>query len=118
MRGGMLGVSAGVLLAAATPAAAAAAQDDPAARSAQNAALEGEITPELDAAVTRGLAALAAMQDDDGSWDGGRFGKNVAITSLACLAFMADGNLPGRGAYGERSSVGSISCSTTARRAG
>lgn len=61
-----------------------------------------EITPELDASVAKGLAYLAAVQDDDGSWDGGRFGKNVAITALASLAFMADGNLPGRGAYGER----------------
>jgi hypothetical protein len=61
-----------------------------------------EITPELNASVTRGLAYLAQQQDEDGSWDGGRFGKNVAITAVACIAFMADGNLPGRGAYGER----------------
>jgi len=74
---------------------------EPSDRSAQNDALEGEITPALDAAVTEGLAALAEMQDADGSWDGGRFGKNVAITALACLALMADGNLPGRGEYAE-----------------
>lgn len=60
-----------------------------------------EITPELDAAVLRGLSYLAAAQDDDGAWTGGRFGKNVAITSLSCLAFMADGHLPGRGPHGE-----------------
>ena len=64
--------------------------------------LSAELTPELDAAVAKGLAYLASTQDEDGSWDGGRFGKNVAITALGCLAFMADGNLPGRGAYGER----------------
>lgn len=80
-------------------ATAYAAQPDD--RSAQNSALANEITPELDAAVTKGLAYLAANQDTDGSFDGGRFGKNVAITALACLAFMADGNLPGRGLHGE-----------------
>lgn len=69
--------------------------------SAENAALENEITPALDASVTRGLAWLAEDQEPDGSWVGGRFGKNVAITALACLAFMADGNLPGRGVYGD-----------------
>ncbi|MEM0982383.1 MAG: prenyltransferase/squalene oxidase repeat-containing protein [Planctomycetota bacterium] len=69
--------------------------------SAANDALEGEITAELDRAVERGLAYLAERQAEDGSFEGGRFGKNVAITSLACLAFMADGHLPGRGEYGE-----------------
>jgi hypothetical protein len=41
------------------------------------------------------------MQNPDGSFGGGRFGRNVAITALAALAFMADGNLPDRGPYGE-----------------
>jgi squalene cyclase len=68
---------------------------------AENNALDGEITAALDAAVARGLEHLAATQNEDGSWDSGRFGKNVAITALACLAFMADGNMPGRGTYGE-----------------
>jgi len=30
----------------------------------------------------------------------------VAVTALACIAFMADGNVPGRGAYGENVSKG------------
>ena len=67
--------------------------------SAQNNAIEGEITPELDAAVGRGLAFLAAEQNEDGSFGSGRYAKNVAITALAGLAFMSDGNLPGRGEY-------------------
>jgi hypothetical protein len=73
---------------------------------AENAAAEGEITPELDAAVTRGLAYLADQQEADGGFGGGSYGKNVAVTALACLAFMADGNLPGRGPYGENVSRG------------
>ena len=71
------------------------------AGSTQSPTAQDEMPPALDAAVTKGLAFLAQSQDTDGSFDGGRFGKNVAITALACLAFMADGNLPGRGAYGE-----------------
>lgn len=69
--------------------------------SAQNAALANEITPELDAAVSKGLAWLVAQQGPDGAFGDGRFGRNVAVTSLAGIALMADGHLPGRGAYGE-----------------
>jgi hypothetical protein len=69
--------------------------------SAENNAAAGEMTPELDRAVARALVNLAETQNEDGSWNSGRFGKNVAITALACLAVMADGNMPGRGTYGE-----------------
>jgi len=60
-----------------------------------------EITPELRKAVEKGLAYLAKDQSPDGSFRGSRFGKHVGITALACLAFMADGHMPDRGAYGE-----------------
>lgn len=70
-------------------------------RSAQNNALENEITPELDDAVQRGIAYLVTQQEPDGSFSGGRFGKNVAITALACLALMSDGNVPGRGEHAD-----------------
>src|SRR5690606_1632611 len=76
--------------------APAAAQDE----GAENNALENEITPELDASVNRGLAWLAREQHEDGSFGEGGWGRNVAVTSLAALAFMADGHLPGRGEYG------------------
>lgn len=66
-------------------------------RSAQNRALEGEITPELDAAVAAGIRFLVSQQNADGSFGDGRYGRNVAITALAGLALMADGNLPDRG---------------------
>lgn len=80
----------------AEPAAPAAAP-----RSAANLAAADEITPQLDAAVARGLAWLASRQTADGAFDGGRFGKNVAVTSLAGIAFMGDGHVPGRGRYGD-----------------
>ncbi len=69
--------------------------------SAQNHAVEGEITPELDAAVAKGIKYLVAQQTPDGAFGDGRYGKNVAVSSLAGIALMADGNLPGRGEHGE-----------------
>jgi hypothetical protein len=69
--------------------------------SAENSALENEMTPALHASVERGLEWLAANQNADGSWDSGRWRGNVGIVSIACLAFMSDGHLPGRGVYGE-----------------
>ncbi|MFN5660784.1 MAG: prenyltransferase/squalene oxidase repeat-containing protein, partial [Planctomyces sp.] len=76
------------------------ARPDTIAPSAANAPLQGEITPELDRSVERGLAALAASQNADGTFGSGRFARNVAVTSLSALAFMSDGHLPGRGKYG------------------
>ena len=60
-----------------------------------------EITPEGRESVRRGLAYLATQQAEDGSWGGGRYNRHVGITALACIAFMADGHLPGRGEYGD-----------------
>jgi len=81
-------------------ASVAPAQDAPRG-GAQNNAMDREITPELDDAIGRGLAFLAAAQLDDGSWDGGRFGKNVAITAVASLAMMAEGSTASRGVYAD-----------------
>ena len=89
---------------AATPAAAPAdsrADVRPdGTRSAENAALADEITPELEESVAKGLKYLASQQSEDGGFGTGRFGKNIAVTALSCIALMADGNLPGRGQYG------------------
>jgi hypothetical protein len=97
---------------------AGAAQQPEERRSAENASLEDEVTPALDEAVTRGLAALAAMQEDDGSFSGGRFGPSVAVTALACLAFMADGHTPGRGEYGSAVEQGLESVLSSANETG
>jgi len=60
-----------------------------------------EMTPELTESVQQGLEYLAGEQQEDGSFGSGRYERNVAVTSLACLAFMADGHVPGRGRYGD-----------------
>ena len=64
-------------------------------------------------AVERGLQYLKRTQNTDGSWTDkigrkvhyeyrGRMGKHVGVTALACIAFLAEGSLPGRGKYGEQ----------------
>lgn len=61
-----------------------------------------EITEGQKRAVERGLEWLASKQGADGSFGGGEGGQGqpAAITSLAAMAFMQAGNLPGRGKYG------------------
>ena len=59
-----------------------------------------EITQQLRRAVARGFVYLASVQAADGSFQAVRYGRHVGISALACLALMADGNLPGRGPYG------------------
>jgi hypothetical protein len=72
------------------------------------------VTDEHRRAVERALAWLAGAQAADGSWSGKigyklnndyRWtdeGPHVGVTALAGLAFLAGGELPGRGIYGER----------------
>ncbi len=61
-----------------------------------------EIIPEQEQSVTKGLAYLASKQQADGSFGAsGGYGATAAITALSGIAFMANGNLPGRGKYGD-----------------
>lgn len=62
-----------------------------------------EITPELRKAVKAGLERLALDQKPDGTFGlvDDTYGAKSAVSALAGLAFMEDGNLPGRGKYGE-----------------
>ena len=85
------------------PRAALAQQSPPRGLAATPSQVNGnEITTDQQHAVTRGLDFLASRQAPDGSYGGGGgYGATAAITSLAGLAFMADGNLPGRGKYGD-----------------
>jgi hypothetical protein len=63
-----------------------------------------QIPQQVQSAVDRGLQWLAARQDPaTGSWptNVGGGGATAAITSLAAMAFMARGHVPGQGPYGE-----------------
>ena len=53
--------------------------------------------------------AVKGFNPSSGSWE--KYVPSVltsGLTAVACIAFMADGNLPGRGAYGERVEVESL----------
>lgn len=60
------------------------------------------LTPALQAAIDRGLAYLARRQQPDGSFGESGYARNVAVVSLAGMAWMAGGSLPGRGVHGEQ----------------
>ena len=60
------------------------------------------MTPDTDNAIKSGLAWLARTQNADGSLGSGTYRGNIAVTSLAGLAFMASGSSPGRGPYGSQ----------------
>ena len=61
----------------------------------------GMIDRNTDAAINGSLQWLSRQQHNDGSFGTNQYQGNVAITSLAGLAFMAGGHQPGRGLYGE-----------------
>ncbi len=61
----------------------------------------GMITRAAQEAIDMGLAYLAREQHADGSFGTMQHRGNVAITSLAGLAFMSGGHQPGRGKYGQ-----------------
>ena len=52
-------------------------------------------------AIANGLEYLARTQNDNGSYPG-NYGDSAAIPSLAGMAFLAKGHLPGAEPYGER----------------
>jgi hypothetical protein len=55
----------------------------------------------VDRTIDRALAFLHNTQNrGDGSWTAGGSGKNVAISSLAVMAFLSAGHVPGEGKYG------------------
>ncbi len=59
------------------------------------------VTPETQRTIERGLGFLASRQDADGSFgSGSSYKRNVAVTSLAGMAFLSAGHVPGRGPYG------------------
>jgi Prenyltransferase and squalene oxidase repeat len=58
------------------------------------------VTSEAGLAIETGLSWLSGQQNADGSFGSGAYRGNIAVTSLAGLAFMASGSSPGRGPYG------------------
>ena len=56
------------------------------------------LAPGAKESINRGLQWLAESQNDDGSF--GNKGHTVADTSVALMAFMLPGHVPGRGVYG------------------
>lgn len=58
------------------------------------------VTPKVAKAIQDGLAFLTKKQNEDGSFGTGAYGRNVAVTSLSGMAFVANGSSPGRGPYG------------------
>ncbi|MEM9253027.1 MAG: prenyltransferase/squalene oxidase repeat-containing protein, partial [Planctomycetota bacterium] len=99
MRQPRLNLTAGLLgltLAATAPTGVASADGSLGATAANFT----EITPASRESVERGLALLATLQADDGSYGSERYGRHVGITAIAAMAFMADGHLPDRGEYG------------------
>ncbi|MFZ4394749.1 MAG: prenyltransferase/squalene oxidase repeat-containing protein, partial [Kiritimatiellia bacterium] len=59
------------------------------------------ITPEVEAAIQKGLAYLARTQKPDGSWIAEGQGHPVTLSSLACLALMCSGSTPTTGPYAD-----------------
>jgi len=57
-----------------------------------------DLSPQLDAALSRGVAFLAQQQGTDGSFPAGD--KPAAMTGLALMAFLAGGHTPDVGPYG------------------
>jgi hypothetical protein len=66
----------------------------------ESSASKGMITNEADQAIRKGLTFLNNNRNRDGSYGTNAYRGNVAVTSLAGLAFMAGGHQPSRGAYG------------------
>jgi hypothetical protein len=58
---------------------------------------EWEITPESEQALERGLKWLAANQGPEGNWTS----NDLGLVSTGALAFLAAGQLPGRGQHGD-----------------
>ncbi len=96
-----VGLSAGVVVVVAiSPVPGMRAQEAPPAPAAP-LRLPKHITPEAHQAIQRGLAYLSRTQDRQGSWSNkGAFGEYpVAMTALAGLALLMDGNTTTQGRY-------------------
>lgn len=58
------------------------------------------VPPKVQAAVDKALKWMGANQKPDGTWPGTQ-NNSTAVPSLAVMAFMSRGHVPGQGQYGE-----------------
>ncbi|MEE2639215.1 MAG: prenyltransferase/squalene oxidase repeat-containing protein [Planctomycetota bacterium] len=58
------------------------------------------ITKRTEQAIDAGLTFLSGNQNENGSFGEGANAGNVGVVSLAGMAFMSQGSLPGKGKYG------------------
>ena len=81
------------------------ADEPPATPSATSSNLSSALPPEewtrVERSIDRGLQWLASQQADDGSFPSNPVGQ-PAVTSLAVMAFLSRGHLPGHGVYGRQ----------------
>lgn len=59
------------------------------------------VSPRVRDAVDKALVWLKDNQKPDGTWDHGGAAGTTAVPSLAVMAFLARGQVPGQGPYGE-----------------
>jgi hypothetical protein len=60
----------------------------------------------VDSAIERGLEFISQVQEASGAWKTDSFGESTASTSLAVMAFLSAGYVPGEGEYGKQMSRG------------
>ncbi len=65
-------------------------------RAGQSLAVDLDTQKKVDEAIVRALDFLASQQLPEGSWRSDSYGECTAATSLACMAFMAAGHIPGK----------------------
>jgi len=67
----------------------------------QRASAQNPQDQKVDASIARALVYLKAQQAPSGAWRTDAWGESTAISSLAVMAFLAAGHVPGEGPYGE-----------------
>lgn len=56
----------------------------------------------VDKSIVQALKYLASQQEASGAWRHRNYGESTATTSLAIMAFLAAGHVPGEGPYGKK----------------
>ncbi len=78
----------------------------PAAAASAAMANPDDLDTQIDASVRRALAWLSTQQRPSGAWRADDYGDSTAATSLAIMAFLAGGHVPGEGPFGRQMTKG------------